>query len=242
MTLMFPPGILSTINSTEVAECNLFVPAWAPVYDCRPIDDFNALLVAEIDILKTRFRFHSEAHGDWVATNVWYRISPAIGNEEEKEGAKDKVYMRPLNSWFLKDPVGLVPCEKDLEAEVVWRRRVAKLCSSECVPNTSLDELHSYYVREACKELCSYERLLREWQRSGEYCDQEDWGFISAAEKKTFREQIKLQRLNALNMKEKFELFRKTGAPEFLITQSAGMTLREKKILERMHDAVSICN
>ncbi len=238
MTLNFPDSLLSTINSTEVAEQYLFVPAWAPVYNCLTIDEFNALLIAEVGILNARYRFNAVAHGDWVATDVWYRISSAIGNEDEK----NPDHLRPLNSWVLKDPIGFVPNEKELQDEVRWRKRVAKLWSSECVPNKSLDELHSYYVREACKDMCCYERLLIDWYRSGLFCDQEEWIFSSAEEKKNFRQQIKRQRFNVLNMREKLELFQKTGAPKFLISLAAGQSLREKRILNQMHDALSICS
>lgn len=232
----FPDCLTRVLNSAETVEQNLFVPAWAPVYECRTIEEFNAVLEAEILILNVQFRFNACAHGDWVSPHVWYRINSATGNEDKPE------YFRPLSSWLLKDPVGFVPSLQELEEEVRWRRRLVQILSTEAIPNKTIDELHTFYVREACKDVTNYKTLLWEWFKSGLPCDQEEWTFNSTEERKGFRARIKQQRFNLLEARQRFEIFRKTGAPEFLTEFAAGQSLQEKRILDQMHQALNLCS
>jgi hypothetical protein len=227
--------VQATLASDNLSEWR-FEPNWVSFYESMPIEEFNAILEAEILMLRVRYRFSANSHGDWVCPHSWYVIASAIGNINEKE------HMRPLNSWALKDPVALVPTMECLKEEVSWRKILAKSFFKGELVETSLDNVVSSYIREACKEMLICERLLLEWRRLGGGEDQEDWTFESEADKKLFRSKMKYQRRNMMDARTKLELFRKTGAPEFLICQASGQSVREKEMLDKMHEALLVRN
>ena len=230
----FPSRLLKGIRQAEQTPRCEFVPQWVSVYECMSIQQFNAILRAEVLSLRIRYRYSATCHGDWVSLSSWYRVNSAIGNENKPE------WERPLNSWVLKDPVGYVPSCEELETETTWLTKLSVLLKEQFVAKT-VAELHSSYVRESCKDMVNYERLLFEWRTAGSPVDQEDFSFSSAESRKVFRAKLKQQRNNMLDAKKKLELYRKTDAPEFLISSAAGASLREARLLEQMYTALSVC-
>lgn len=231
-----PKKLVSAIHAFGLQEQMRFEPNWAAVYENWPIEHFNALAMAEICTLRLRFRFTANCHEDWVSPLSSYRIAAAIGNDDSVE------HERPLNSWVLKDPVGLVPSPDDLEEEIEWRSRLSKILHNNEIAEKTLKELGAWYVREACREVVMYERLLLEWYRLGAYEDQAGWSFGSSGNRKEFRAKLKYQQLNIADARKKLELYKRTGAPDFLIGRAADQSFREKKILDQMYAALAVRN
>lgn len=212
-----------------------FEPNWVPRYLGLSTLEFNALLEVEIYGYRFRYRFSPNSHGDWVCPHSWYQLNSAAGNPDAPE------YLRPLNSWVLKDPVGMVPLQEELEEETKWRRTLPKCFRAGRWQEATFEQVRAYYVREACREMVQCERLLFEWQRVGHKHDQEDWTFGTPKNKENFRKNVKVQRKNLQAAKQRLEFLQQNHAPEFLINHASGQLLQDNQILEKMNEALRIC-
>lgn len=231
-----PSNLLCAICNATMEQGVCFDPLWATVHQQTAIEDFNATLELQILLLHTKYRLNPPALADWVSTKSRYKVSKPIGNEEEL--GKESEEFRPLNSWILKDPVGMIPSKEEIIEETEWKNFVSRTLFGKQL-SWHIDDVHGSYVRQACAEVLCFERLLIEWRHFGSVNDQEEWSFSSKEERTQFRGDVKRQRINVLNAKQKLELFQKNNAPDFLISQAAGAGLREKRLLDQMQVALT---
>ncbi len=212
-----------------------FEPNWVSRYLQVSTFELNALFEVEIFGYRLRYRFSPNSHSDWVCPHSWYRLNSAVGNPDASD------YLRPLNSWILKDPVGFIPSEEDLVEETTWRRTLPKRFRVGRWQEATFQQVRAYYVREACREMVQYQRLLLEWSHVGRKQDQEEWSFGSPQNRATFRRNMKLQQKNVLEAKRKLEFLQQNHAPSFLTAYASGQLLQERQILDKMHEALLVC-
>jgi hypothetical protein len=230
-----PVQLLEAINIAKNEERNTFSSEWVKVCEGFLIEELNSFLEGECLALRNKFKFNPLEHEDWISAQVWYIVGPAQG----ATGNSDTT--RPLNSWILKDPVAPVPTTEQIFEDLAWRNPLMKALSKTTEPSKTYEELHREYVWEACKQVTNFSQLLQAWVDIGSPYEQEQCIFRSKDEKVLLRRAIKVQRYAMLETRRKLELYVRTGAPSFLIEQAAGSSFREKKLLDQMHNALSIC-
>lgn len=234
--MSLPKNLLRAMCSAA-EESPAFCPLWATVHEQDSINHLNATLQSQILFLRVRYEFNPLALGDWVSTKSWYRVSVPITSEGRQ--SRELEELRPLNSWVLKDPVGIIPSVDEITEETEWKNSVSASLFGKYL-SWHVDDVHSSYVRQACAEVLACERLLIEWKRYGSVYEQEGWMFCSTEERKKFCLAVKRQRINVLEAKKKFELFRKNHAPKRLVSQAAGANLLEKRLLEKMQEVLML--
>lgn len=209
-----------------------FDPGWCRVHEQASVECFNSILQAKILLLHAEYRFNAPALADWVSTKSSYMLGVPIGNEKGLKNLSQQT--RPLNSWVLKDPVGMLPSFDEIKEETEWKNSVSQNVFNGKAEVWHVDEVHSSYINQACAEVLCFERLLIDWRNLGCILDQEQETISSKEERLHFRQAVKRQRINVLAAKEKIESYRKYAAPDFLVAQAAGASLHEKRLLDQM--------
>lgn len=231
MSGLFPKKLLETINQTPEGALYRFESCFVQLYACRSVREFNAYLASAITFFHEGHGFYMMEHGDWIHAGAW---------QEVQLDGKITVE-QPLSSFLLKDPVGMLPTEKELEEEYLWRKSIACLYPKGKVQDLEIDDLHLSYLVLACRQMCAYQKLLKAWVDVGKPMYDEQCLSENMRQKKRLKENLKVQRIRILDLKKHLELLYKTAAPGFMISLVAGQSLREKRIIDQMHEVIRMC-
>ncbi len=228
---LFPKKLLETINHTPEGALYGFESCFVHMYACRSVKEFNAHLASAVTFFHEHYGFYMMEHGDWIHASSWQEVQLNV----------QIAVLQPLSSFLLKDPVGLVPTEQELEEECLWRKSIACLYPKGKIQDVEIDDVHISYVALACRQMCFYQKLLKAWVDIGRPMYDEQCLPENIRHKKRLKDNLKIQRLKMLDLKKHLELLYRTSAPGFMISLVAGQSLREKRIIDQMQEVIRMC-
>lgn len=231
MTSFLPSHVASLISDASKRRLRGYriSPEYVDRYVQSTPEFFNEIVADCLALCHAEYGFYAPEHENWVYPARYLKG----GAHLRPDGVS------PLNSWVLKSPVDLVPSYEQIVEEEGWRQELVKASSSTPIILLSLDVLHEQYVKRTCEQVVDHTQMLSLWVDAGRPREQQDC--FTGMKRKQVKEVLVLQRMNALDAKEKLSIFRKYHAPSFIVDELRASLAREQSICDQMSESMRYC-